>query len=264
MGGAAGRYGHEDGRGSGGVRERAGGHPGGPGRRLRRGLVAAATVLALGAGAAACGGSDSGDSGAGSGAAAVHTSPIAAELAKLPAKVEGARVVVGDPKAPHTAEVLVDPHCGYCALFEKAGGEALLQAAGKGRVKIEYVLASFLDQGGSGSAKAVNALRASVDRGRFAAYQAAVFASQPKGAFTEEHLLAVASAVPGLRGPEFDKAVRENAHGGWATRAEAEFEATGAQGTPLVLVDGKPAGTTDRSMFDKDAFAKTLAAAGIG
>ncbi|MCB5166159.1 DsbA family protein [Streptomyces bambusae] len=222
----------------------------------------AAAVL-LGASAAACGSADGGDGG-GTAATAVRTSPRAAELAKLPAEVVGTGVVVGDPAAPRTAQVLVDPHCGYCALFEKEGGEALLKAAAAGQVKIEYVLASFLDQGGSGSVKAVNALRAAAERGRFAEYQAAVFASRPKGAFTDEHLLAVADEVPGLRGPAFDGAVREGTYREWVDRVERAFEETGVQGTPAVLVDGRQIGAEDRSMFDREAFAATLKGAGIG
>ncbi|MFJ6935230.1 DsbA family protein [Streptomyces sp. NPDC101132] len=234
--------------------------------RLARGVAAAAAVAVLAGTAVAC----SSGGGPGSGALAadrpdgeVRTSPIADRLAELPAKAEGTTIVVGDPAAPRTARVMVDPHCGYCRVFEGAGGEELLKAAADGKVKVEYLLASFLDQGGSGSLKAVNALRASVDRGRFAEYHAAVFASQPRGAFTDARLLEIASEVPGLRGAEFDRAVRDMTYRDWAVRSEAAFEATGAQGTPLVLVDGEPVGVQDRSMFDAEAFAETLKGVGI-
>ncbi|MEU9165312.1 thioredoxin domain-containing protein [Streptomyces sp. NPDC048424] len=231
----------------------------------------AAAVLSVGA-VAGCGGGSGGggersvgDSAAVGGSAAVRTSPIADVLAKLPARVDGAKVVVGKPDAPRTVQVLVDPRCGYCAKFEAAGGETLLKLAADGRVQVEYLLASFLDRGGaSGSVKAVNALRASVDAGRFAEYHAAVFASQPKGKFTDELLLRIADEVPGLRGPAFDKAVAETAYAGWAGESERAFEATGAQGTPVVLVDGRALGAKDGSMFDAEAFARTLKGAGIG
>ncbi|MER5933821.1 thioredoxin domain-containing protein [Streptomyces sp. NPDC002054] len=230
------------------------------------GRVVAAVVAAalLGGAVAGCaGGGGSGDR-AEAGPDTVRTSPIAAELAKLPARVDGAKVVVGQPDAPHTAQVLVDPRCAACAQFEATGGEALLKLAGAGKVKIEYLLASFLDQGGaSGSAKAVNALRASVDQGRFAEYHAAVFASQPRGKFTDGHLLAVADRVPGLRGTAFDKAVADQTYREWVTEAEQGFEETGAQGTPLVLVDGRPTGARDGSMFEAEGFAETLKGVGV-
>ncbi|MFD3870943.1 DsbA family protein [Streptomyces sp. NPDC058623] len=234
------------------------------GRTGRAGRIVTAVVAAAlcGTAVAGCGG---GDDGAPAAAAVVRTSPIAERLAKLPAAVDGPKVVVGGADAPRTVQVLVDPRCGYCAKFEAAGGETLLKLADEGKVRVEYLLASFLDRdGASGSTKAVNALRASADAGKFAEYQAAVFASQPKGAFTDELLLRVADRVPGLRGPDFDRAVRQAAYAGWVGEAEKAFEATGVRGTPAVLVDGKPIGAKDGSMFDAAAFARTLATAGIG
>uniref|UniRef100_A0AAU2JSN0 DsbA family protein n=1 Tax=Streptomyces sp. NBC_00049 TaxID=2903617 RepID=A0AAU2JSN0_9ACTN len=231
--------------------------------RAGRVVTAVAAAALLGGAVAGCGAGDARQEPAAS--AAVRTSPIADVLAKLPAAVDGAKVVVGSPDAPRTVQVLVDPRCGYCAKFEEAGGETLLKLAADGKVKVEYLLASFLDQGGaSGSVKAVNALRASVDAGRFAEYHAAVFASQPKGRFTDELLLRIADEVPGLRGAAFDQAVADGTYADWAGEAEKAFEATGAQGTPAVLVDGRPVGAQDRSMFDAHAFARTLKDAGIG
>ncbi|MET9610510.1 thioredoxin domain-containing protein [Streptomyces sp. NPDC006512] len=228
-------------------------------------MTAAAAAALLGTALAGCGGSGGDGAASSSASAVVRTSPIADRLAKLPAAADGAKVVVGRPDAPRTVQVLVDPRCGYCAKFEAAGGETLLKLADEGKVRIEYLLASFLDRGGaSGSVRAVNALRASVDAGKFAEYHAAVFASQPKGAFTDELLLRIADRVPGLRGPDFDRAVESAPYEGWAADAEKAFEATGVQGTPAVLVDGKPVGAKDGSMFDAEAFGRTLAAAGIG
>lgn len=234
--------------------------------RAGRLVAAAAAAALLGGAVAGCGAGGGAASDAGSSASAVvRTSPIADRLAKLPAAVDGGKVVVGRPGAPRTVQVLVDPRCGACAKFEAAGGETLLKLADEGGVRIEYLLASFLDRGrASGSVKAVNALRASVDAGKFAEYHAAVFASQPKGRFTDELLLRIAERVPGLRGEAFDRAVAEETHTGWVAGAEEAFEATGMQGTPAVLVDGKPVGAKDGSMFDAAGFARTLKDAGVG
>lgn len=248
--------------------------------RAGRAVVAVAVAALLGGTVAGCGGggadaakagaAGAGKAGAGkAGAGAdfvVRTSPIADRLAKLPATVDGGTVVVGREDAPHTVQVLVDPHCGYCAKFEQTGGEALLKLAGDGGLKIQYVLASFLDARGSGSALAVNALRASVDKGKFAEYQAAVFASRPEGRFTDEALLRIADGVPGLRGADdFDKAVAEQTYRGWVAEAAEAFRATGAQGTPLVLLDGKPLGKRAAgSIFDGAALTAALGEAGVG
>ncbi|MCJ0873687.1 thioredoxin domain-containing protein [Streptomyces sp. AP-93] len=226
-------------------------------------VAAVASVVLLGGAVVGCGSGEQGEVAASEGA--VRTSPIAGQLAGLPTTVDGAKIVVGKPDAPRTAQVLVDPKCGHCARFEEAGGESLLKLAVAGQVKIEYLLASFLDRdGASGSAKAVNALRASADAGKFAEFHAAVFASQPRGKFTDELLLKIADRVPGLRGADFDAAVKDETYKGWVAEAEQGFEATGAQATPMVLVEGKPVGSRDGSLFDAGAFTQALKGAGIG
>ncbi|WP_327362372.1 MULTISPECIES: hypothetical protein [unclassified Streptomyces] len=76
----------------------------------------------------------------------------------------------------------------------------LLGPAAQGQVKVEYLLASFPDRGGAGGlVRAVNALRASAEAGRF----------------TDGHLPAMAAQVPGLRGEAFDRAVAEQTYKGW-------------------------------------------------
>lgn len=231
-------------------------------------VAAVASVALLGGAVVGCGSGTDGGEGGGKAVASevrVRTSPIADVLAGLPAAVDGPKIVVGKPDAPRTAQVLVDPKCGYCARFEEAGGESLLKLAEAGQVRIEYLLASFLDRGGaSGSVKAVNALRASVDSGKFAEYHAAVFASQPKGKFTDELLLKIADRVPGLRGAAFDAAVKDEKYKAWVAEAEKGFEATGAQGTPMVLVEGKPVGSKGGALFDAGAFTGALGEVGIG
>ncbi|MGW1773654.1 DsbA family protein [Streptomyces sp. NPDC002104] len=241
-------------------------------RVVRAGRLIAGRLIAVVASVALLGGAVVGcGSGPGAGEAVtasevpVRTSPIAGQLAGLPAVVDGAKIVVGKPDAPRTAQVLVDPRCGHCARFEATGGESLLKLAAAGQVKIEYLLASFLDRdGASGSVRAVNALRASADAGKFAEYHAAVFASQPKGRFTDELLLKIADRVPGLRGADFDAAVKGRKYAGWVAEAERAFEATHAQGTPMVLVEGKPVGSRDGSLFDAEAFTRALSGVGIG
>lgn len=226
-------------------------------------VAAVASVALLGGAVVGCGSGEQKDVAVSE--VAVRTSPIAGQLAGLPTAVDGAKIVVGKPDAPRTAQVLVDPKCGHCARFEEAGGESLLKLAVAGQVKIEYLLASFLDRdGATGSVRAVNALRASVDSGRFAEFNAAVFASQPKGRFTDELLLRIADRVPGLRGAEFDAAVKDRKYEGWVAEAQKGFAATGAQGTPMVLVEGKPVGSRDGSLFDAGAFTRALKGAGIG
>ncbi|WP_157877712.1 DsbA family protein, partial [Streptomyces kanamyceticus] len=119
--------------------------------------------------------------------------------------------------------------------------------------------------GGSGSVNAANALRASVDAGKFPQYHAEVFAAQAKvetdDVYTPAYLLKVADKVKGLRGAAFDKAVNKGTYEKWVGEAMKAFTDDGMEGTPTVFIDGKkPSG---EAMYDQAAFAKELKAAGI-
>ncbi|WP_369383025.1 DsbA family protein [Streptomyces sp. cg36] len=243
-------------------------------RSTRRRTTLGALAVLLCTGAAAC------SSGSGEKAEPAPTvstvGPTAragqamATLATLPAKLgaDGVSLVVGKDSAPHTVKVLEDPRCPYCAKFETAAGPKLAELTADGKIKIEYTIASFLDAnlGGSGSANAARALRASVDAGKFPQFHAALYASQPKESvdgFTPAFLLTVADQVPGLRGAAFDKAVGSGAHADWSARAEKAFETSGARGTPTVLLDGRPLGPDD-ALYEAGAFTKALKERGIG
>ncbi|WP_329463863.1 DsbA family protein [Streptomyces sp. NBC_01431] len=237
-------------------------------RAIRRAAVVVVAAVGLGLSAAAC------SSGSGSGASSqaeltVKTAPEAATLAKLPAKVAGAEIVVGDPAAPHTVTVYEDPRCPFCKHYEGGGATAVTRLAAEGKVKVRYTIASFLDAnfGGSGSKRAVNAMRAAVEAGKFPEFHAAVFASQPEketdDALTADNLLKIADKVPGLRGAAFDKAVREDTYKAWVKSAEGAFEDSGVNGSPVVLIDGKKPAGAGRAIFDTQAFGKALAAAGV-
>ncbi|MFJ2937467.1 DsbA family protein [Streptomyces sp. NPDC087219] len=239
-----------------------------PVRRTRRLFAAAVSAGLIGLAAVGC------SAGGAPAAAAVTVVPEghADVLAKLPAAVDGTRIVVGDAKAPHTVTVYVDPRCGYCAKFEASGGTVLAEEAAAGTVKVEYVVASFLDDrtGGTASARAANALRAAVEAGpgKFAAFQAALFASQPgsgDGAgdgFSVGHLLRIADGVEGLRSTAFDRAVRENAYQRWVADSEKAFEDSGVGGTPTVLVDGAGLPGGD-ALYDAARFSEALRDAGV-
>ncbi|MFD0143914.1 MULTISPECIES: DsbA family protein [unclassified Streptomyces] len=220
-----------------------------PVRRTVRAVVALAAAGVVGLAAAGC-------SAAPVAAPAVSFSTAAAGLTTV---VEGPRILVGDPSAPHTATVFLDPRCSYCAKFDESGGVALAEAAAAGKVRIAYVVASFLDarSGGTASARSANALRASVEAGKFAEFQASVLASG--GA---EDPLRVADGVEGLRGAEFDRAVREGSYREWVASAEKVFEESGVGGTPTVLLDGQQVGVGG-ALYDHDAFARVLRDAGV-
>ncbi|MCI3931495.1 DsbA family protein [Streptomyces sp. AN091965] len=187
------------------------------------------------------------------------------DLAKVPTAVKGGVITVGEPSAKHTVKVYEDPRCPFCKKFEENGAQALVAPLAAGDVKVEYTIASFLDNnfGGDGSKNAANALRAAVDTGKFPQFHSALFTNQPEESddgFTPAFLLKVGAAA-GIEDAAFDKAVTGNAHKAWVAAAMKAFTADGVSGTPTVEIDGKKAPAD--SLYDKADFAKVLKETGV-
>ncbi|MEV5381464.1 thioredoxin domain-containing protein [Streptomyces sp. NPDC052721] len=162
---------------------------------------------------------------------------------------DGTTIMVGDPAAPLTVHLYEDPRCPVCREFETTGGAPQLREATIRReAKTEYTLASFLDGrlGGAGSRKAVNALRAALDRGKFAEYHDVLYAHQPAESvdgFTDAYLVELAGRVPGLRGPDFDSAVKTMKYRTFVTNSEDAYERAGRR-NPRVPAPPPPRSTT--------------------
>jgi protein-disulfide isomerase len=178
---------------------------------------------------------------------------------------DGTTITVGEPAATHTFSLYEDPRCPYCKEFETTGGARLIEEKAKqGDLKIEYTMASFLDDrlGGNGSLRAVNALRAALDQGKFLEYHDILYANQPAeevDGFTNNFLLELASKVPGLRGSEFDNAVRTMKYRGFVEASQKAYEAGGAPGTPTLRIDGlKIPDDVGGFFYDRDATRKVL------
>ncbi|WP_405495993.1 DsbA family protein [Streptomyces sp. NBC_00096] len=182
---------------------------------------------------------------------------------------DGTTILVGDPGALTTVRVYEDPRCPVVEEFELTGGASALRTMTVRReVKTEYTLASFRDErmGGDGSKRAVNALRAALDAGRFAELHRVLFQHQAEieagGGFTTESLLALADKVEGLRGAEFDRAVATMKYEGFVTASEAAYEAADGPvgpGTPTVVVNGKRIPESSSGvLFDEELFGTLL------
>nr|WP_241827040.1 thioredoxin domain-containing protein [Streptomyces graminilatus] len=193
-------------------------------------------------------------------------------LAQVPEKlaVSGTTVTVGDPTAEVTVHMYEDMRCPVCEEFETTGaGPELRKAVLRREVKVEYTLASFLDDrlGGSGSKKAANALRAALDAGRFAEYHQVLYDNQPEeenDGFTDARLLQLAKKVKGLRTPAFESAVRTMKYRSFVTTSERAYEAVGTEpgkgpGTPTAEINDVRLPEEIRgALFVAKAFAKLL------
>lgn len=190
---------------------------------------------------------------AGCGERAAEGNPRFASTGELPEKLgkDGTTILVGDPRAKLTVHLYEDPRCPYCGEFETTGGAgALREAVLTRRATAGYTFASFLDDrlGGSGSKKAVNALRAALEEGRFVEYHEVLYANQPEESddgYTTAALLDLADEVEGLRGPAFDTAVKTMKYRSFVTASEKAYERAGGAeepdgpGTPAAVINGR-------------------------
>ncbi|PZH21007.1 disulfide bond formation protein DsbA [Streptomyces sp. NTH33] len=225
-------------------------------RRARRVLAAAAAAVLVGVLATGCGGRHAG---AGDGKPDAPTAYKGVEEIPETLAPDGSTVRVGSPRAKIVVHVYEDMRCPLCEQFEtQGGGEALREMVLSGEVRAEYTLASFLDDklGGQGSKKAANALRAALEAGKFVEYHEALFAHQPEEAvdgYTDAFLLDRASQVPGLRGTDFDAAVKGMKHRDFVTASENAFQKSGVSGTPTLKVNGRAIPDhLSGGIFDKD------------
>ncbi|MFF1358651.1 DsbA family protein [Streptomyces sp. NPDC058297] len=209
--------------------------------RARRAAVSVLVAALTGVLAAGCGRGSSGGDGTSD-----KKPERFANSGQLPEHLaaDGTTVVVGSSKADTVVRLYEDLRCPVCRDFEEDGGAgALRKMTLHGEVTTEYTLASFLDDrlGGKGSKKAANALRAALEQGKFVEYHDLLFQEQPEEAvdgYTDAFLLRMASRVKGLRGAEFDAAVKGMKYRSFVTASEKAFEADKASGTPAFAVDG--------------------------
>ncbi|MEZ0094549.1 thioredoxin domain-containing protein [Streptacidiphilus sp. EB129] len=215
-------------------------------RRRRIAIGAAITAVVLvGAGIAVAVGTGTGSTGA-SGPLVVpaHSSGT-----------DGTVIVYGNPNAKHTLDVWEDFRCPICDKLEKTDGSTIQQLADNGTYKIQYHLATFLDDnlGGSGSMDALQVAGAALNEStaQFKAFHDVLYANQPDeqtdGFGNLNTLLDLARKVPGLVTPQFTKAVQDRVYAPWAAKVSAAFNTSGVTGTPTLKLDGKQLTVFDNS-----------------
>jgi protein-disulfide isomerase len=214
-------------------------------RRIRRQVtVGGSAVAAVGVAAGiavAVGG------GGGSGSVAASNLPLKVPAAAAASDKSGTVITYGDKNAKNTLTLYEDPRCPFCAEFEHANGNTVKHLADEGKFKVEFHMATFLDDalGGKGSKTALNALGAAAQEGpaKFLALHKVLYDNHPdehNDAFaSNSHLLSLASKVPGLRTPAFDHAVKHMTYQPWVNKVTKAFNDSGVQGTPTVMLNGK-------------------------
>ncbi len=171
--------------------------------------------------------------------------PEYADIGAVPEKLaaDGTTIVVGSSSAPVTLSLYEEPRCPACREFEVNGaGPDLRDMLVERKVRIEYTMASFLDRDGSGGSKrAVNALRAALEKDLFLEYHKILYSSLGPGTtghVTPDTLLSLATLVEGLRGKKFDAAVAGMTYEDFVADSQRAYDADGVDGTPTMLING--------------------------
>ncbi|MDQ1044711.1 thioredoxin domain-containing protein [Streptomyces sp. V4I2] len=162
----------------------------------------------------------------------------------------GTTVVTGESSAKKTLVMYEDPRCPVCAQFEQTVGATVDKGVEDGKYKIEYVGATFLDNGlgGEGSKNALSALGAAlnVSPEAFLEYKTAMYSAkwhpeESDDKFKDDsYLIKVADTVPALKGnAKFQNAVKNGTFDKWALEMSAKFDDSGVSGTPTLKMDGK-------------------------
>lgn len=156
----------------------------------------------------------------------------------------GVGIRVGAADAPVTVTVYEDFQCPACRDFESRVGPTLDAWRAGGRVAVDYRPMAFLDRTSSTdySTRALNAAAAVVDTApeAFPAFHRLLFENQPEegtAGLPDDRLVELAR-VAGAG--DIAAAVRDRTFQGWTVRATEAASKAGINGTPTVLVDGRP------------------------
>jgi protein-disulfide isomerase len=147
-------------------------------------------------------------------------------------------LLVGSASAAHRVVIYEDPQCPVCKTFEDRSGAVLSEAVARGLVRVEYRMRVFL---GPESVRAVAALGAAADEGRFEQLREQLYLHQPReqtGGYTIDDLLALGQAA-GLTSPSFQAKVRNQRYATWARKTDDTASKDGNIRTPELWLDGR-------------------------
>ncbi|MGW0175533.1 DsbA family protein [Rhodococcus sp. NPDC003322] len=161
-------------------------------------------------------------------------------------------VRLGLPDARTTIDLFEDPMCPYCAQLEHTNGQEIAQKIDEGQLAVRYHTLDFLNRlsaSGDYSSRAAGALMCVADSGNaiaFSAFHGALFSpdNQPAENGKTDHSNADLAQIAKDSGAD-DQSVTCISDGAKVEQATAAAQtgrqalaATGAAGTPAVIVDG--------------------------
>ncbi|MFI6867960.1 DsbA family protein [Nocardia sp. NPDC050406] len=209
---------------------------------------------------------DSDDKDTSSGAFAPTVNFDASQGAVPPNVTPGGAIVVGKPDAKVRVQVVADPQCPACAMFENANAKVLEDEVANGTAVVEYNIISFLDKASTNqySSRAANAayVVGSTDASKFQQFMTILFAKQtPEGGagLTDDQLIQIATEA-GYTDPAVAQAIKDNKYADYVkAETKAVFDAK-IQSTPSVFVNGKQV-QTQQELMGKDGLKPVIEAA---
>lgn len=146
----------------------------------------------------------------------------------------------------NTVDVYEDFQCPYCKQMEQSAGKKLEELAKDGKIKLNYHVLSFLDNGlkNDASARSANAAFCAADQGKFLEFHNKVFANQPAKegeGYTDDQLKGWGKDV-GLSEAQakvFNKCVDDNHYSNYVKATNDTMGTDKVTGTPTIKVNGE-------------------------
>lgn len=178
----------------------------------------------------------------------------ASQGAVPPNVTPGGAIVIGKPGAKARVQVVADPQCPACAMFENANSAVLEDEVTNGTAVVEYNVISFLDKASTNqySSRAANAayVVGSTDPSKFQKFLGLLFAKQtPEGGagLTDDQLIAIA-AEAGYTDPAVAQAIKDNKYAAYVKAETKSVFDAGIKSTPSVFVNGDQVQTQQELM----------------
>ncbi|MGH4027645.1 thioredoxin domain-containing protein [Actinomycetota bacterium Odt1-20B] len=165
---------------------------------------------------------------------------------------KGTTVILGKASAKQTLKVYEDPRCPVCAGFEQTVGPTVEKDLDKGKYKIQFIGATFLDRNipGEGSRNALSALGAAlnVSQDAFLDYKKALYSAkyhpneQDDKFKDDSYLQEIANQVPALKkSATFKKDLKDGTYDRWALEMSKSFDSNKDKidSTPGFVLNGK-------------------------
>jgi protein-disulfide isomerase len=150
---------------------------------------------------------------------------------------------------PVPVDIYIDYLCPNCKRFEDGTQSTLDDLVAKKKISLVYHPIAILDHSTDPpgySTRAGSAAGCASDAGKFLPYTKALYAQQPaegSAGLTDDQLVQIGAGT-GLTDPGFGRCVRAGKYADWMARDTDAAAAKNINGTPTVLVNGRPVSPT--------------------